>query len=302
GHTAHFADGGAVVYERLLSTLPLDTLVGLSDIEPALGPVLRHLRYSSTHVIGIGLHGRPGPHLGGKCWIYFPEDDCPFYRVTVFSHYSPSNVPDATRYWSLMAEVSESDVKVVDAGRVVEDTVEGLVRTGLIPGREAVHHVWHRRLEHGYPTPSLHYDRALDVALPALEAYDVWSRGRFGAWKYEVSNQDHSFAQGVEAVEHWLLGELSLASKDGAAIELILVGSVTALDLPVAFRATSRDVAVREAEIAEVPSEVGAELGAMVGLDPLNGRREAAAQFVDEVGRRADRVVRIGSASLRQWP
>jgi len=44
------------------------------------------------------------------------------------------------------------------------------------------------------------------VALPALEAYDVWSRGRFGAWKYEVSNQDHSFAQGVEAVEHWLLG------------------------------------------------------------------------------------------------
>ena len=206
GHTAHFADGGAVVYERLLSTLPLDTLVGLSDIEPALGPVLRHLRYSSTHVIGIGLHGRPGPHLGGKCWIYFPEDDCPFYRVTVFSHYSPSNVPDATRYWSLMAEVSESDVKVVDAGRVVEDTVEGLVRTGLIPGREAVHHVWHRRLEHGYPTPSLHYDRALDVALPALEAYDVYSRGRFGAWKYEVSNQDHSFAQGVEAVEHWLLG------------------------------------------------------------------------------------------------
>ena len=99
-----------------------------------------------------------------------------------------------------------------------------------------------------------------------------------------------------------LLGELSRASKDGAAIELILVGSVTALDLPVAFRATSRDVAVREAEIAEVPSEVGAELGAMVGLDPLNGRREAAAQFVDEVGRRADRVVRIGSASLRQWP
>ena len=37
--------------------------------------------------------------------------------------------------------------------------------------------------------------------LPALEQFDIYSRGRFGAWKYEVSNQDHSFMQGVEAVE-----------------------------------------------------------------------------------------------------
>ena len=33
-----------------------------------------------------------------------------------------------------------------------------------------------------------------------LEANGVYSRGRFGAWKYEVSNQDHSFMQGVEVV------------------------------------------------------------------------------------------------------
>jgi len=215
-HTAHFADGGAVAYQRLLSTLPLDALVGLSDLVPALGPALRDLRHSSTHVIGVGLCGRPAPHLEGKCWMYFPDGDCPFYRVTVFSHYSPNNVPDATRSWSLMAEVSESPLKPVDARHVVAETVAGLVDTGLIADPGAVHHTWHRRLEHGYPTPSLDRDRALGIVLPALEAYDVWSRGRFGAWKYEVSNQDHSFAQGVEAVEHWLLGsrEMTLHEPD----------------------------------------------------------------------------------------
>jgi hypothetical protein len=146
--------------------------------------------------------------------MYFPEGDCPFYRVTVFSHYSPNNVPDAARSWSLMAEVSESPLKPVAARDVVAETVAGLVDTGLIAGPGAVHHTWHRRLEHGYPTPSLDRDRALDIVLPALEAYDVWSRGRFGAWKYEVSNQDHSFAQGVEAVEHWLLGSRELTFQE----------------------------------------------------------------------------------------
>ena len=31
-------------------------------------------------------------------------------------------------------------------------------------------------------------------------------QGRFGAWKYEVSNQDHSFAQGYECVNRLVRG------------------------------------------------------------------------------------------------
>ena len=37
-------------------------------------------------------------------------------------------------------------------------------------------------------------------SFPPSKARRVFSRGRFGAWKYEVSNQDHSFMQGVEIV------------------------------------------------------------------------------------------------------
>ena len=43
-----------------------------------------------------------------------------------------------------------------------------------------------RRLEHGYPTPSLARDNVLAEALPWLRKQGIWSRGRFGSYKYEV--------------------------------------------------------------------------------------------------------------------
>jgi hypothetical protein len=63
-----------------------------------------------------------------------------------------------------------------------------------------------RRLEHGYPTPSLARDSVLSEALPQLQRQNIWSRGRFGSYKYEVGNQDHSCMLGVEAADNILFG------------------------------------------------------------------------------------------------
>jgi hypothetical protein len=35
----------------------------------------------------------------------------------------------------------------------------------------------------------------------------IYSRGRFGAWRYEIGNMDHSVMMGVEAVNHIMAGE-----------------------------------------------------------------------------------------------
>ena len=177
---------------------------GGADVRPAAA----RLRYSSTHIFGVGLRGAPRDELAKKCWMYFPEDNCPFYRVTVFSNYSPNNVPDISNYWSLMAEVSESPVKPVPATpeERLEEVVRGMLDTRLIASRDDIVSTWQVRLEHGYPTPALGRDEAVAELLPAFDARGISSRGRFGAWRYEVSNQDHSLMQGVEWVDSVLRG------------------------------------------------------------------------------------------------
>jgi len=198
--TLGFSDGTSENYDLLISTIPLDVLIKLSDLKHLAGAV-EQLRYSTVHVLGIGLKGTPPPHLKTKCWMYFPEDSSPFYRATVLSNYSPNVVPDITQYWSLMLEVSESPAKPLQRERLIDSVISGLLATRLIGCRNDIVNVWHYIAEHGYPTPSLERDSALEALLPALEDLHIFSRGRFGAWRYEVSNQDHALMQGVELID-----------------------------------------------------------------------------------------------------
>jgi len=64
-----------------------------------------------------------------------------------------------------------------------------------------------RIVGYSYPIPTLDRDRALDILQPALLEKGIYSRGRFGAWRYEIGNMDHSVMMGVEAVNHILNGE-----------------------------------------------------------------------------------------------
>jgi hypothetical protein len=94
--------------------------------------------------------------------------------------------------------------------------IDGFRAVSLLRPDDRILSRWHRRLSHGYPVPTLDRDEILSEVLPALCDLGIYSRGRFGAWKYEVGNQDHAFMQGVEAVEHILHGhrELTLEEPD----------------------------------------------------------------------------------------
>lgn len=201
------ADGLEIGYTHLLSTIPIDRLVKnvLQDASPALIEAANRLKHNGTIIHGLGFEGAPPDP---RCWMYFPESDCPFYRVTNFHNYSPNNTPDPDgmrpRKRAIMTETSFSDHKPEDQTNLTERTLDGLAATTLIAPEEKDRpcSVWEHRVDYAYPVPCLERDAALAVLQPALMAMGIFSRGRFGGFKYEVGNMDHSFMQGVEWAEH----------------------------------------------------------------------------------------------------
>jgi hypothetical protein len=46
--------------------------------------------------------------------------------------------------------------------------------------------------------PTLRRDSALEIIQPWLSNHDIYSRGRFGSWRYETGNMDHAVKMGVD--------------------------------------------------------------------------------------------------------
>ena len=187
-------------FDTLISTAPLDTLVnmikGQDKSLEAMKDLTSNLVYSHTHVIGIGLTGQPPETLSNKSWMYFPDSDSPFYRITVFSSYSDDHVPKPGKQWSLMCEVVEpkgnSNPQYWSKEHLIDTTIQALIAYGFITP-EMVVSKYYRRLDHGYPVLSISREMILGKVRPWLESKGIYSRGRFGGWRYEVANQGHSF-------------------------------------------------------------------------------------------------------------
>ncbi|MEO6125849.1 MAG: FAD-dependent oxidoreductase [Ilumatobacteraceae bacterium] len=196
------SNGDVIGYDHLVSTGPLDHLVDtITDIPSDIAAAAGALVHNSVTVVGVGYEA---PLSDERSWLYFPDTDVPFYRATNFAKYAAANVPgsDTARYCSWMTEIASSPWRPLattddtELGARVDDAIRTI---GLVANDAPVASVHVEHLRYGYPVPTLGRDRALATIQPWLMDRSILSRGRFGAWRYELGNMDHAVKMGVDA-------------------------------------------------------------------------------------------------------
>jgi protoporphyrinogen oxidase len=197
-----FADGSRASYDKLITTMPLTELVRrIPGCPRSVVEASKRLCHTQGLFVGIGV---ADVCPSSKCWMYFPGRDSPFYRVTYLSNYSSRVVP-GPGHFSLLAEVSSSQYKPENADDVVERTIQGMIASALLDPEQAERKIVSRqllRVPYSYPVPTWERDDALEAIQPWLMEHDIYSRGRFGAWRYEIGNTDHSVMMGVEVADY----------------------------------------------------------------------------------------------------
>jgi len=205
--TVTLANGETDHYDHLISTIPIKSLCKLAQLDE-LSKLASQLKHTHTQVLGVAPRQPMPERLKDKTWIYAPEKNTCFYRVTPFSNFSPAHVPDPETACSFLCEVSTPDDQpMMDPAHFESQVLSDLQSSGLIEFDPSTVHTHYMESAFGYPVPSTDRNAILDELQPRLAELNLYSRGRFGGWKYEVANMDHSLMQGVECVNHLLNGE-----------------------------------------------------------------------------------------------
>lgn len=192
-----FANGEWVSFEKLISTLPLPSLINIIDEVPGeVRDAAATLFATSVDLISVGFR-KPDvqPHL----WFYIYDKDILAARAYSPSIKSPDNVPEGCS--SLQFEIYSSPRKpqIHTPEEMKTNTMMALKKMGLIESEDEIIFLHHKQLPWGNVVFDLGMEGRRDVVRNWLDQMGIISAGRFGEWEYLWSNQ--AFMSGMKAAQ-----------------------------------------------------------------------------------------------------
>jgi protoporphyrinogen oxidase len=187
--TVQFRSGDRVGYARLISTIPLPSLIQRTkgipeklqqDVAGLRGTSLLNLTYCLKRRLPQPFH-----------WVYFPESEFPFFRLVFPSNISGELAPEGGGL--IAAEISNPEPGKEEE---MEKQVQALlVKLGWIRKSDDVVGIVRNYFPYAYPVHDLARGERVRRLLHFLQTKRVWSIGRFGAWRY--SSMDDAITEAL---------------------------------------------------------------------------------------------------------
>jgi len=182
---------------KVISSIPMTSLLDMLDPDPPseVSQAMSRLRYRSQAYLFLTLD---------KCsiskdqWIYFPDRDVPFGRISEMRNFSELMSPPGKT--SLFIEFfcwKDDEIWNMSKEDLFEVAITWLDKLDLVR-REEVIDIFHIRKDNAYPVYDLNYKENLDIVKKYLDSIEnLIYIGRPGRFKY--TNQDHSLEMGILA-------------------------------------------------------------------------------------------------------
>jgi len=177
-----FEDGNGVKYEKIISSLPLNKVIQMTDIE--LDEQLP--QYTSVSVINIGaIKGEKCPEYH---WLYIPKSKAGFHRVGFYSNvdslFLPLNLRKNNDRVSIYVEKAYKGGKKLtdyEIKKLCNDIVKELQNWKFIKETEVVDHTF-VEIAYTWQYPNSNW---LNKAIEILKKHNIIQTGRYGKWKFQ---------------------------------------------------------------------------------------------------------------------
>ncbi len=192
---ATLSTGETISYEFLVNTAPLSRFLQMtSGLPPEVASGREKLRWSSVYNINLGIKR---PAISDKHWIYFPETKYRFYRVGFPMNFSTHMTPPGCS--SMYVEIAHLPEEPFDEALAMKEAIRGLLACGLLRNEKEIITRNILRIPIAYVTYDQNRTALAQMMLSSLDSTQVFSIGRFGAWKY--SYMEEAILEGMATAE-----------------------------------------------------------------------------------------------------
>jgi protoporphyrinogen oxidase len=189
------SQAGRTEVDGIISTIPLPHLAGMCSGNHDLDQAIDGLRYRSLVLVNLLIKRQ---WLTGDHWLYVPDEQYPFNRLSEPKCFSPHMAP--SEWTSVCAEITCDQGDAVwraDPDQLIERVTKSLARLELLHINE-VDGGFVTREPHAYPIYTLQYREHRDAVLSYLGRFaNLHTTGRQGRFQY--NNMDHAMEMGLAA-------------------------------------------------------------------------------------------------------